>query len=367
MNRFLGGVVGAMILTGPLLYGQLPQACSAFPNGCLYTPGAPLNFSTTAASFEYKDGLGHSRTVELYFRVPAGVAGQLPVVVWSHEYGVSGDLKELLAKWAETTARAGYVTVTVAHSEREKEEWLGVCASLELDIVNCPRPYALDWPVDLKQVLNYLERANASGSAELRGRMDLTKLALAGHSDGASGVISLAGARRMFLSQDPENAADFSDARPVAFVALSPQGPTLEGFFDTEIGRDENSWMGIKRPVLTITGAGDNNCNEPGACYKGDTPHRRRTVHTLLPPGGKYHMYVNSVKLSHDFLGTLDTAACEAAGVARADCSRFDDWLRSTVVAFLDATVRGRPAAQTWLQNDLIVPASSRTVEWQRK
>ncbi|MBI4909238.1 MAG: hypothetical protein HY820_36800 [Acidobacteria bacterium] len=367
MNGLLRGAAAAILLSAPLLHAQLPQACNAFPNGCLYSPGAPLNFSTTASSLNYRDAFGQTRTVELYFRVPAGVAGALPVVVWSHESGLSAESKDILAKWAETTARAGYLSVTVAHADRDVEDWLKYCESTQRELLDCPRPYAWDWPVDLKQVLDYLERLNLTGPGEVRGKIDMARLALAGHSDGSSGVISLAGAKRLITQRNYEDADDFTDPRPIAFVTLSPQGPNLEGFFDTEVGRPVTSWIGIKRPVLTVTSAGDKNCPRPGNCYKGDTPSRRRTVQTLLPSGGKYLMYVNSVKMSHDFLGTLDTAACEAAGVPPADCSRFDDWLRSTVVAFLDATVRARAAAQTWLQNDLIVPASGRVVEWERK
>jgi hypothetical protein len=285
------------------------------------------------------------------------------VVIWSPASGDSAAPQEVLSKWSETTAKAGYFTVTVAHQPRANADRIDLCLANGLDTLReCFffNPVNWDWPNDLSQVINWLEGVNQAGPPEIRGRIDLKRIAVAGFADGSSGALSLAGARRMLASEKLAEAEDFSDARPIAFVALSPQGPTLEGFFDTERGREVTSWTSIERPVLTVSGAGDNNCLQLfGGCTSGDTPSRRRIPFELMPPGNKYEMFIDSVLIPHDFIGSLDTASCS--------CEEFDTWLRSTVLAFLDANVRELPAAAAWLKAGLIAPASNRTVIWSAK
>jgi len=354
-----------------IAWAQLPPACTPFPNNCLYSPGQALPIVETAASFTYRDAAEDVRTVELYIRVPVVLTGTIPVVIWSPEAGEKAAPKDRLRKWSETTAKAGYFTITVSHAERETSDRPALCLANGVD---APRdcyffnPVNSDWPNDLRRVITWLEQLNESGPAEIRGRIDLKRIAVAGFADGSSGALSLAGAPRMLISERLDEASDFTDPRPVAYVALSPQGPTQEGFFDTEIGRPVTSWTPIEKPVLTVSGAGDNNCNwVRGGCFGGDTPARRRIPFELMPEGNKYEMFVESIRISHDFIGTLDTDACVAAGVAQASCTNFDDWLRAGVLAFLDSNVRGVAGATAWLKGGLIAPASNRTVIWSSK
>lgn len=337
----------------------------------MYTPAASQQIAGTAASFTYRDDAGDPRTVELYVRVPIAISAVLPVVIWSPAAGGTKVPPDVMSKWSETTARSGYLSISVAHGERSNVDRASLCLSQGVDT---PRecfqfdPVNWDWPNDLREVVSWLDRVNQSGPPEFRGRIDMRRIAVAGFADGSSGALSLAGAKRLLTTQDFESADDFTDQRPIAFVALSPQGPVLEGFFDTEPQRPVTSWTPIERPVLLITGAGDNNCRYVSAgCADGDTPSRRRIPFELMPAGNKYEMYADSVRISHEFIGTLDTSACVASGVAQTECNDFDAWLRSAVIAFLDANVRGIPSANTWLKSGLIGPASNRTVMWSSK
>jgi hypothetical protein len=349
----------AAALTGPIAWAQL------------YTSGPPRPTAGISASFSYRDDTGDLRTVDVFARIPGGVSGPLPVVVWSPAAGGNGAPEEVMSKWSEVTARAGYLSVSVAHREREAVDRAALCLAQGLDE---PRecflfdPVNWDWPNDLRQVITWLERVNEAGPAEIRGRIDIGRIAVAGFADGSSAAMSLAGAKRLLTTSDPDNADEFTDSRPVAFVALSPQGPVLEGFFDSDRGREATSWTPIARPVLTLTGAGDNNCRYIAAgCSEGDTPSRRRIPFELMPAGSKYEAFVDSTNISHDFIGTLDTAACAASGVPPAQCSNFDEWLQSAVLAFLDAHVRGLAAAQSWLRNGLIATGSGQAVIWSAK
>jgi hypothetical protein len=94
---------------------------------------------------------------------------------------------------------------------------------------------------------------------------------------------------------------------------------------------------------------------------------RRRVAYKLMPAGGKYLLFINSVRISHEFLETLDTQACEQAGAEAALCSNFRDWLRSAVLAFLDAHLRNLAEAQTWMRSGLIRAASAENAGWETK
>jgi predicted dienelactone hydrolase len=359
------------LLAAPLMWAQLPPGCAAFPTNCLYTPGPVQTVASIATSISYLDQAEELRTVQLYVRVPTEATGSLPVVIWSPAAGAPTAPQDVMSRWSEATARAGYLTVSVAHAERDTTDRAALCLAQGLDT---PRdcyffnPVNWDWPNDLRQVITWLEQVNESGPPAIRGRIDLNRIGVAGFADGSSGALSLAGARRMLVSERLDEVSEFSDPRPIAYVALSPQGPTLAGFFDTEIGRTVTSWTPIEHPVLVVSGAGDNDCRYVySGCASGDTPSRRRIPFELMPEGNKYEMFVDSIRISHDFIGTLDTAACVAAGVPQTQCRAFDEWLRSAVIAFLDANVRGVSAAAAWLRAGLIAPASNRTVIWSSK
>lgn len=349
---------------------QFPPACSQFGPRCLYaSPVAVAEVTALSTSINYRDAGGETRTLDVHIRLPAVTGGSLPVVIWSPDSAMTQAARETLVSWSEATARAGYLTVTISHPLRSLAQQVRLCQALDLE----PRLCAVfdsanwDWPKDQRELISWLERANQSGPDALRGRIDLRRIAMAGYAAGGDGAVSLAGARRLLTTTDRRNADDFTDPRVVAVVSLSPQGPLNEGFFDADVFKPLTSWMSMERPVLLATGAGDNNCVPAAACLKGDTPMRRRVAFELMPAGGKYLMFVNSVRMSHDFLGTLDTNACEQAGIEPSLCANFREWLHSAVLAFLDAHLRNLAPAQAWIRGGLIREASGSLAGWETK
>lgn len=335
-----------------MLPGWACVVCAQTP--VLYNPGPPASFTTAAATVDYRDAANDTRTLSLTIRRP-NVTGALPVVVWSHSAVFPSDA---LFRWSEATAQAGYLTIVVSHPTRDVAQAVRLCEALQVDEEACRTIGLVNWdrPQDLKQVLDWLERN--------RENVDVRRVALAGHADGASAAVSLAGAKRLLTSTERRKADDFTDRRPVAFVALSPHGPVREGFFDAGWRAPESCWAPVTRPVLVVTGAGDNNCDDPGTCRQGDSAARRRIVFDAMPEGGKYLMFVRSLKVSHELLGSLDPAVCGATG---AECEAFERWMRSSVVAFLDAHVRQLPAAQAWLKEMAAGVAALGDVEWGAK
>jgi hypothetical protein len=323
-----------------------------------------FTFTESEESITYTDIAGRERTINIMFRLPDIPIRPLPVVVWSHG-GFNGQTNPgaALNEWSEVTARSGYLTVTIAHTPRGPGQRSDLCLALGITApADCDAFHYLNWdrPHDLKQVLDELERQNVQGP--LRGRLDLDRIAVGGHSAGSAGALSIAGAVRVFN----QRLYSFEDSRPVAFLAFSPQGPTSEGFFDTDLHKPDTSWDPLERPVLVATGDGDSNCDPRGDCMPGANPaYARRVGFNRMPGGNKYLLYIQDAEAYHGMFG-LDED-CVAQGLSPAKCQAFSDWLTSGALAFLDAHVRRSAVAYAWLQNGLIEAASNKVVEWIKK
>ncbi len=347
-------------------FAQAP-ACTASPApDCLYVPAASYGFTPFERSVVYTDNANQQREVRFLIRQPIGAPTPLPVVVWSHG-GADGKSSPAtsMVEWSEQTASAGYFSVSIAHTHRAHASRSGLCQSLGIaDMAACKVFKYLNWdrPHDIRAVLDALALLSTT---EFRGQIDMDRIALGGHSAGAGGAQTVAGAQRIFVGAP----LDLSDPRPIAFLAFSPQQPGSEGFFDTRFQKERHSWTGVPRPVLTATGDGDSTCNpgaEAGSCV-GDTPFGRRIGFQRMPASGnKYHLYIHDADAFH-MLFELNAKECANKNVDAAKCAEIVRWLTLTGLAFLDGHVRQLPAALLWLQSHRIEQASGGVAEWQRK
>jgi hypothetical protein len=309
----------------------------------------------------YQDEAFLPRTISFAIRTPNGLAGPLPVVIWSHG-GHQGHVNPLtaLSEWGELTARAGYISVGIAHAPRSAFSQKMLCAAI--GISDCAAFNYLNWdrPHDISKVIDRLAIINAA-AGPLQGRINMNKIGLGGHSAGSGGSLSVAGALR-FFTNTPRALAD---PRPIAFLAFSPQGPVSEGLFEAAFQFPHTSWENISRPVLVGTGDGDNTCNATGGC-EGTSPSVRRIAYDLMPSGDKYLMHIHDTDTFHGLFG-FNIAECISRGVAPGKCNAFRQWLASSALAFLDAHVRGSVTAKAWLAGGFIQQASAGVVEWKSK
>jgi poly(3-hydroxybutyrate) depolymerase len=343
------------------------QGCNQAPGaGCLYLPAASYGFTPSEHSVFYVDNAGQQREVKLLIRQPLGAPLPMPVVIWSHG-GTDGkrDAATSMVEWSELSARAGYVSISIAHAPRDEASRELLCRSIAIDTASCRLFSHLNWdrPHDIRAVLDEVDRLAAT--PQLRGQIDTGKVAVGGHSAGSGGAQTVAGAKRNFFG----TAGVLSDPRPIAFLAFSPQQPGSSGFFDTHFQHAVHSWIDMQRPVLTATGDGDDSCDPtpmPGICV-GDTPFGRRIGFQRMPANGnKYQLYIHDADAFH-VLFELNAAKCPQMNVDAAKCDEIVRWLSSAGLAFLDGHVRQLPAALQWLRSDRIEVASGGVAEWQRK
>ena len=351
---------------------QLQRGCLYFPR-VHYTTG-----SVITDTIIYTDTAGLTRRVPIAIRIPLTAPTPLPVVIWSHG-GATGHTNPVksMVEWSETTAEAGYLTISIAHLPRlftPTDTRTPLCQSIAMqfgsrwdlsDPATCDQFKYLNWdrPHDIRAVLDELERVNAQG--RLQGLIDLDHIAVGGHSSGSSGALTVGGALRNFTGVT----VNLSDPRPVAFLAFSPQQPGSEGFFDTDFQRLRHSWQPITRPVLFGTGDGDNTCDpgkESGSCY-GDMPYGRRIAFERIPPGDKYRIYFHDADTFHElFALNTDNAKC-GSDVAQQKCDEIAHTLRSVALAFLDCYLREYEPARLWLAGNDVEVATDGVAEWSHK
>ncbi len=165
-----------------------------------------------------------SRDVPVRIYEPAAASGRLPVVIFSHGIGEDRDSYAYIGR---ALASNGFIAVHVTHAGTDKAVlkqgyWKLYRATKKPE----------NWrsrPLDVSFVIDQLGT---------RPDVDMSRIAVAGHSAGAFTALALAGARG-------SNGESFRDDRVRVIVAMSM--PKIEGL----------SYDDIHIPVLNITGTCD--------------------------------------------------------------------------------------------------------------
>lgn len=160
-------------------------------------------------------------------------------------------------------------------------------------------------------------------------RIDPERIAVAGHSYGAFTSMSIAG---LTFSYQGERRFSLHDERPVAIIAMGPQG-IEDRFFNT----DKHSWDGIRVPVMTMTGTKDRGSRNQDWTWRNDP-------FNYMPAGSKYHVVIEGA--GHN--SYYDKEPLIPQGKPQRD-PRHHGWIIATTRAFLDAYVQGNQRARDWL------------------
>ncbi|MER5862471.1 chlorophyllase [Kitasatospora sp. NPDC002040] len=186
------------------------------------------------------------RGEDLQVRVSAPATGTgLPVIVFSHGYGSS---MNGYAPLADSWAAQGFVVLQPTHLDSRT---LGIPAE-------DPRTPQI-WRIrieDLKRVLDGLDTLEAALPG-LAGRVDHSRIAVAGHSWGAQSASTLLGAR--VLDADGVPGEDLSDPRVTAGVllALTGLGDDLVPFAAEHFPFMKPSFDTMAAPALIVAGDSD--------------------------------------------------------------------------------------------------------------
>ena len=257
---------------------------------------------------------------------PATVTGPVPVVIFSH--GLGGT-REAATYLGEAMADAGYLSIHIQHAGSDRSAG-GDARSRQERRENLRRSVRdrstlLNRLKDIPFVVDELGRRNRSG--KWAGRLDISRIGMAGHSYGGRSTMYAAGERI------GPRGRSFKEPRIKAGVVLSPNTPRRQ--FDPAV-----SYQDIDIPLFHITGT------EDGDPLRGSFgPSQRTKPYQLVPAGEKYLLVLKDA--DHATFGGNRVKRGRAKPKDRAHL----DAVTNGVVAFFDAYLRGETPKKNWLRN----------------
>lgn len=261
--------------------------------------------------------------VKVYY--PRDDRGPVPVILFSHGLGGS---RETYAYLGRHWAGHGYVVVHVQHIGSDDSVWKGQTQQMArmkqaaLDPRN-----ALNRPADIHFALDRLERLQAE-DGPLKGRLDLSRVGMGGHSFGAHTTLAVAG--QAFITPTGRSVTS-EDWRIKAAVIMSPNAPRQRDRLD-------EVYAGVHIPALHMTGTRDD------SPINDSKPADRRVA-------------FDHIKGADQYLVTLtdgDHMVFSGRKRLRGDepnrDAEFQLLIRQATTAFWDAYLKNDPAARRWLQ-----------------
>ena len=272
------------------------------------------------------------------------MAGKYPVIVFSHGAGGSDTCCESLTRhWATY----GYITIQPIHDD-------SVVQRRSSGDENTRFPQAVRealknpalWesrPRDISFLLESLA-ALQNRVAGLNGKIDTSRVGVAGHSMGAYTAEAIAGA----LVDLPDHAGqNFSDPHAKAILCLSPQGPG-------QFGLTAHSFANISLPFMGVTGSLDNLGPLANAAWH-KIPFERSQ------PGDKYEVFIQGA--SHMSFITAETVNSARSSQAAAILG----YTNSASLAFWDAYLKDDPGAKQFLQSNALQRSSHGAAKLSRR
>jgi predicted dienelactone hydrolase len=287
--------------------------------------------------FTVKDAK-RTRDIPIRVYLPKGT-GPAPVVLFSH--GLGGNREGPAYLGAHWSAR-GYAVVFVQHPGSDDSVWKDVPAAKRMAAMQkaASTDNLLLRVADVPAVLDQLERWVKEDAHALKGRLELKKVGMSGHSFGAITTQAVSG-------QSAAVGKGATDARVAAAVLMSPSPPKL--------GDPKRAFGDVKIPWLLLTGTKDE------GLIGGFAPKDRLAVFPALPPGAKYELVFD--KAEHSAFG--DRAL---PGETEKRNPNHHKAILATTTAFWDAHLRGASDAKTWIESaDAVRKVLEKADAWQKK
>ena len=281
-----------------------------------------------------------NREVPWLMRLPVAKAPPAPMVVYSHGLGGS---REGGARLSARLASHGYAVAHLQHAGSDVAIWGGVRPQIDrIDRGALARQVA-DPRVSVARFADVpfaVGRIRAMAGEALAGRLDTTRMAMAGHSFGA--LTTQVAAGQIF----PGGASLPVDAFS-AFVAMSPSGDRA--------GNDRAAFARITRPFMCLTGTQDSFALNAAVTSAAD----RLRVYAALPKDTPAVQVVLTDGDHFVFDGRILT------GAPRPGDARQQAIIDASVLAFLDAMLREVRAARAFLRDGLARAAGADArIDW---
>jgi len=314
-------------------------ACWASAATVAYDPlekdADPESIKTLDTAFTYGR---QNREIPVLVYLPPGDKKH-PVVIFSHGLGGSRKGSAYLGKhWAAS----GYVTVFIQHPGSDESVMEGLPPLKRYAALKKAASLrsTLDRVRDIPASIDQLAKWNKETNHPLKGRCDLKRVGMSGHSFGALTTQFVSG------QQMGNRGRTFTDKRIKAALPMSPSGPRR--------GSAETAFGEVSIPWLLMTGTED---DSPIGDFE---PEDRLRVFPALPSKGKYELVLWNAEHSAFTERRLP-------GDKKRRNPNHHRAILAISTAFWDAYLKNRKDALAWLDGD-----GPRTIlepkdRWQKK
>jgi predicted dienelactone hydrolase len=301
----------------------------------------PLAVIEVAGLVLHDDKRNKDVRVRIFYPV---IAGKYPVIIFSHGAGGSDTCCESLTHhWATY----GYITLQPIHDDSvvQRRSSGDENAQFPQAVREALKNPALweDRPRDISFLLDSLPGLQKR-VAGLNGKIDISRIGVAGHSTGAYTAEAIGGALVDLPGHPGQN---FSDPRAKAILCLSPQGPG-------QFGLTARSFDNISLPFMGITGSLDNLGPLANSAWH-KIPFERSH------PDDKYEVFIQGA--SHISFITAETVNSARSSRAAAILG----YTNSASLAFWDAYLKEDPSARRFLQSDALERSSHGAAKFSRR
>ncbi|MBI1191060.1 MAG: hypothetical protein GC200_10320 [Tepidisphaera sp.] len=317
------------------------------PDGGYHLEVGPYKVNTTESLVLHDAKRNKDLTVKVRVPVPTGPGDKnaknekFPMVVFSHGLGGS---KDGFGELCDHLCSYGYVVVCPTHadsiSERRKKGEK-VTAANAFDIKLMDPEGRLNRMLDCRFILDSIptleEKIPALKSPGGQGKIDPERLAMAGHSAGAYTTEVLCG---MKIAQvGALKGQELVEPRFKAAVVISGSGTN-------KLGITEQAWDDVKVPWLVITGSKD------VVSISRETPESRQEPFKYArgkAKGGPPAYLVFIEGATHSSYAGKETSGLFGEKPTT-DVRVIQNCVASSVLAFLDAHVKGDEKAAAWME-----------------
>jgi len=278
---------------------------------------------------DWPDAARANRAVPYKIYYPTNVRGARPIVIFSHGLGGNREGAEYLLRFL---AENGYVAVAVQHPgsdtpavRGELEKSGGALdredAAGKLRDSTSPQTAAERFR-DIPFAIDQLTQMNAN-DPKLRGRLDLARIGMSGHSFGALTTLALSG--QAFAG----GRFSFADARIKASIAYSPSKPRM--------GDPAQVFATIQVPVFHMTGTEDKTPFD-----RGEPPESRQVPYRSTTTADKFLIV---------FAGGdhMIFSGRDLRGETRPNDPKFHALIQKASLAYWDAYLMGNKDAKAYL------------------
>lgn len=272
---------------------------------------------------------GRDRPIEIKATWPKG-SGKCPVIVLSHGMGGSKDVGAPLANsWASN----GYIVLAPTHldsfeymSADQRRQYL---AGQSAEFVKHFRSR----PEDVTAMIDKIAEIERQEPA-LKGRMDLTRLGMAGHSFGAHTTMLIAGTELGGLRR-----MSFADKRFKCALMLSPQG--IGG------GLTKESWKPVTMPMMVISGTEDKSMMD-----RDVTPESRQDPYKYSSSKDKFLVWIEG---ANHGLGGISGVRSQRINAPNSDHLK---WVQTASLAFFDGYLADKGEGRSYLASNSLTDLS---------